>query len=178
MVGLFCGCAVPLGVVAFVVTFVAWLFDGTMSMRERFAAAAMTGVMASVAGLILGVRDQLRFRAAIRKVRQHLLERPDFEEYGSVPDSDREHILLVRRAVAEFFAVPATKIRASDNMRNELGSDFVDPALHYFVWSWLLREGWIPQSVPIPYATGTYETVGEFAIHFRNLLKNGHDDPL
>ncbi|MEW4487104.1 hypothetical protein AB1L42_03435 [Thalassoglobus sp. JC818] len=111
------------------------LFAQDAGLRERIFMAVMTSAMAFVATLILGLRDLFRFRKASRQTRQRILERPDFfeAEFYSKADIDPELMKIVREAIAQFFDVPVSKIRPTDNFETDLHIDPTEFNFQHFV---------------------------------------------
>ncbi|TWT52202.1 hypothetical protein KOR42_30700 [Thalassoglobus neptunius] len=129
-------------IMALVVAFVALLCGGLGSLfaqdagpGERILMALMTSATAFVATLILGLRDLIRFRRDSRRTQQHLLERPDFfeAEFRSEADVDPELMKVVREAIAQFFDVPVSKIRPTDNFETDLHIDPTEVNFQHFV---------------------------------------------
>jgi hypothetical protein len=136
------GCFAVLGIVAMVIGLIGSLFLRGASIEERLIFAVCLAAVIFVAVLMLNARDRLRYLSNLRTIRRILLARDDVSEAdfaSCFPDTDPILLGQLRRAMSEFFSVPATKIHAADKFVLNSCVD-LEPTFHSFLIAHIASE--------------------------------------
>lgn len=159
------GCSVKIAVVAFMFGLIGSLFATEAGPGERLMLAMMPAGMAFVAAMILFSRDYLRQTRTIRLVRQALLIRVDVSDAEFVahfPTVDTTLLVQTRQAVARFFGVPPAKVHPTDQLRQDLQFETLEPGFHSFVVHDVLYARQLPLH-PFTFRTGHLKSIGDLA---------------
>ena len=129
------GCAAILATVAFLFGLPFSLFFTVDHWSERFLIALMPAAMTFIAAFGLMLRDRSDFVFSKNEIQQKLLKRITEPEKTLIePLSFEEQILVETRcAIAKYFEVPPNRIRALDNLHQDLTFDKLAPSLQMFV---------------------------------------------
>ncbi len=149
---------------------VSWISAGEVPGSIHLQGGALTAGIAFVASLLLMLRDGSDQSVRYRNVRRRLLPREDVEDQelvASVDPADRELTIEMRRRLAQWFGVPATKIRLHDDLEILAFNDFI-PMIYLAVMSDFCQRHQISRIGRFPKTT--LKTVADLVSEAKTLL--------
>jgi hypothetical protein len=105
--------------------------DATLELR--LTAGVMTAFVTFAAALGLGLRDWAVKSIHLRRARKHLLQSMDTSDEAFCCGGGSVLLLDIRRAIAQFFDVPASKVRRDVDLVRDLGTHCLEPDFHFSV---------------------------------------------
>lgn len=171
------GCSGTIAGIGFVIGFVTSLFDRDASWADRLIQSGMVSAISFVAALFLSCSDSLRHKTARRKACAALSNGEDTsdEEFLSLlPNENPELLLATRKAVANFFDVPTTKIHRTVELVDDLHVGSLEPMFRLsVVGSMITRQSQSPQ--PYSFSMDGIATIDDLAAAIQNVLDGFHD---
>jgi len=130
------GCSAMLALIAFFIGLGAAMSVPDLDWSARLIIAAIPAFCTFLASLLLMIRDAMRHAAAMRAARNHLLTgipTTADEFLAARPTEHPELLLEIRKAIGQFFDVPADRVHRDVNLREDLRADVLAPAFQLAV---------------------------------------------
>ena len=169
------GCAGILALVAFILALPFSLFFTVDHWSHRFLIACVPAAFTFFAAIFLCMRDQLSQSENIGVVRRTLLRRADTPDDVFVTSNpDAKLLIQTRDAIANYFDVPGAKLLPTDDLRNDLRADKLEPSFQmYVVDSVVANNTDNPQ--PFMFGLDGITTIEDLSVAIENVLKGFED---
>ncbi|MBN2294364.1 MAG: hypothetical protein JXM70_18190 [Pirellulales bacterium] len=166
------GCSGAIAFIVFIIGFVVSLFVGEATWTERITVGAMPAAVVFIVVLLLFMRDSARQSASIRSTRNHLLACGDKSDDIFISSFSTDNALLLletRKAIAQFFDVPTSKIARDVHLIDELHVDRLEPSFQFYVVNSVIASQPV-EPKPFAFDMAGLESIDDLAYAIRKVI--------